>query len=220
MVQRKGSAAGVTCNEPNTYESRAAVCTSTINATMRELLRLTRTFVRPSFCFQPLLRPAAAISRRNCLAEPAGQGSHSVGFGIQDRAENRAQFFDGGKLGQVLEPKMEQKTPCSPVKDWIPASFSAPSGGNELPAQQGVEGIAIADAADGLHLCRRNRLFVGDDGSGFQSCFGQGRGRRQRPDNLFQFQMMLGFGAQSLASGDRAQHEAMLWAIELRCHFR
>ena len=149
-------------------------------------MQLAQTFVRPGCFLQSLLRPVLALLRRKHDSEDfAGQGSPSVGFKIKARAEHWAQFLDGGELSQVCEPKMEQKAPRSPVKDRIAASFGASGGGDQLPAQQGVEGVAVLNAADGLHFGGRSRLFIGDDGGGFQRGLGQGRRRRQRRGDLF-----------------------------------
>lgn len=120
---------------------------------------------------------AGAISKRERRANaPPAPAAPAVGRGIIGRSGGLLGFFQRVRFGQVLDvgkPEDFEEVTRRAVKHG-PADFFGPADNlDEVVFHEGAKRFAAGNAADDLDAGARDRLFVGDDGQGFEGGGGE-----------------------------------------------
>ena len=117
-------------------------------------------------------------------------------------------LFDAGKLVDVFEAEAEQEVAGGLVEDRAADDLLTAGSGDQLAGHQGAEDAAGVDAANLRYLGRGDRLFVGDDGEGFERLERELQRRLQALDETADGIVVLRLSGQAVAAGDLADFEA------------
>src|SRR5262249_54065104 len=108
------------------------------------------------------------------------------------------ELFHARQFAQVFQSEVDKELSCRLVKDGTAEDFFAARGGDELLIEKGFDDACSLNAANLVDLRNRGRLFVGDDGEGFEGRQGEPGRRNLALDEVFQNLVMFRLGRKSI----------------------